>query len=166
MTLGRHDEHELRDAIQGYRAAAARLTKAAQDGSVATTVRECLRVRLAVLMIEDDPTWPELVERYLNANGFRASVRRVESYDGIAMALQDETPDVILCDHSMPGLDSMGALEFVRSVAPGMPFLVLSGTLPESDGATVMDLGASDFIQKSSLDRLAPAIRRELARSA
>jgi signal transduction histidine kinase len=70
---------------------------------------------------------------------------------------------VILSDYSMPLLTAPEALRIVQSSEqPGTPFIVVSGSVGEETAIEVLRRGADDFINKSNLARLTPAIEREL----
>src|SRR5205814_485723 len=56
--------------------------------------------------------------------------------------------------------DGFSALEFVRRKTPAVPFILLSGTLGEELAVECLKTGATDYILKQRLNRLAPAIRR------
>jgi signal transduction histidine kinase len=62
----------------------------------------------------------------------------------------------------MPGFSGDDALKIVKAKAPDVPFIVVSGTRGEDQAVEVMRAGASDFIVKSRLHRLAPVIERAL----
>ena len=117
---------------------------------------------LKVLMIEDSPDDEALVRHALEENGFDMLWERVESRAQLEEALLRETWDVVLSDYNLPGFDAMEALSVYRRLGLDTPFIVLSGTVSEAAAVKVLKAGAHDFVVKSSLSRLAPAIEREL----
>ncbi|HEU0283152.1 MAG TPA: GGDEF domain-containing response regulator, partial [Gallionella sp.] len=91
---------------------------------------------------------------------------RVETAESLKAALECEPWDVVICDHNLPALDSMSALRVVRGVTEKMPFIVVSGLIPDEAAIKAMRHGAKDFIRKDNLSRLAPAVERELQEAA
>jgi diguanylate cyclase (GGDEF)-like protein/PAS domain S-box-containing protein len=117
---------------------------------------------LKVLMIEDSPDDEELVRHALEESGFDMVWKRVESREQLEDAFSREKWDVVLSDYNLPGFDAMGALSVYQNHGLDVPFIVLSGTVSEEAAVNVLKAGAHDFVVKSSLSRLAPAIEREL----
>lgn len=109
--------------------------------------------------VEDDVL---LILRELRRDGLRLDYRRVDSARELEAALTEHSWDVVITDHNMPGFDSGAALEVVRRIDPDLPVIIVSGTIGEEMAVEAMRMGAKDYIMKSNLRRLAPAIRREL----
>jgi PAS domain S-box-containing protein len=64
-----------------------------------------------------------------------------------------------------PGFDGLAALEMAREVRPGVPFIIISGTLGEEAAIETLKGGATDYVQKRRLERLVPAVRRAIRES-
>jgi len=120
------------------------------------------QVPIRLLLVEDDETDAQLVIRELRKEGFEPSWERVWTREAMESFLKTNTWDLIISDHVMPGFSSLLALEVLRKQGLDLPFLVVSGAVPEEVVTQVMRAGAHDFISKQSLLRLVPAIRREL----
>ena len=120
------------------------------------------RSALKVLMIEDDPHDVELTRRELTRNGLACEVQAVETEYELVNALVSFTPDVVLCDFSLPTFDGLSALQVARNVAPNTPFLFVSGTMGEERAIKALKDGAVDYILKSNLARLPSAVERAL----
>jgi signal transduction histidine kinase len=102
------------------------------------------------------------VERHLRRNGWSVEWTRVETADALREALSSPW-DVILSDFNLPRFSALQALEIVQaSERAGTPFIGLSGSVAEQAAIEVLLRGAHDFVNKSNLARLAPAIEREL----
>ena len=118
--------------------------------------------RLRVLHVEDMEGDVLLVERHLRHSGWSVEWTRVETADALREALRSPW-DVILSDFNMPRFSALQALEIVQaSERAGTPFIVLSGSVGEQAAIEVLLRGADDFVDKSNLARLVPAIEREL----
>src|SRR5258708_18992299 len=63
----------------------------------------------------------------------------------------------------MPQFDGMDALRRAKELAPGTPFIFVSGTLGEEYGIRALKNGATDYVVKSNLVRLSAAVERALA---
>jgi PAS domain S-box-containing protein len=118
---------------------------------------------LRVLLVEDSPGDALLLQLELRRGGFEPILERVETEETLKAALARGPWDLIVLDYGLPTFGAERALEIIREEGLEVPVIVVSGTVPEVDLINAMRSGASDYIQKDNLVRLAPAIRRELA---
>ena len=58
----------------------------------------------------------------------------------------------------------MAALSLARERAPDIPFLIVTGSVNEETAVGCMKAGATDYLLKSNLARIGPAIEAALAR--
>ena len=119
-----------------------------------------------VLMVEDSPDDALLLKRELERQGFDPTVARVDTGPDLRSALIERDWDVVISDHNMPGFSGDEALKLVKLFDPDLPFIVVSGTRGEEHAVAAMRAGASDFVVKNRLHRLAPVVERELSASA
>lgn len=117
---------------------------------------------LHILHLEDDPLDAELVAAYLENGGFDCRITRVETRIDFVEALERETFDLILADYSLPMFDGITALNLLRAREQEFPFILLSGALGEDLAIESLKSGATDYVLKQRLERLAPAVRRAL----
>jgi len=117
---------------------------------------------LRLLLVEDSPDDAELLLRELRRFGFAVSHTRVEEAAPMQEQLETQAWDVVLSDYSLPHFDATRALQVVRSSGVDVPIIIVSGTLGEEAAVSAMQAGAQDFILKSKLVRLGPAIDRAL----
>jgi signal transduction histidine kinase len=115
-----------------------------------------------VLMVEDSEDDAELLLMELRRRGFAPQATRVDTGPNLRAALAGGKWDVVISDHNMPGFSGEEALRLVKQHAPELPFIVVSGTRGEEHAVDAMRAGASDFIVKTRLHRLAPVVEREL----
>jgi signal transduction histidine kinase len=118
--------------------------------------------RLRVLLVEDSKDDAELLRMELRRHGFEPVDARVDTRDALERALAGAEWDIVLSDHDLPGFSGTEALALARRHTPDVPFIFVSGTIGEEHAVEAMRAGASDFIVKTSLHRLAPAVEREL----
>jgi DNA-binding NtrC family response regulator len=88
--------------------------------------------------------------------------RRIESRAEFAAALQDEW-DAVLSDYNLPGFTGIDALQMLRERGSALPFILVSGAIGEDTAVAAMRNGASDYLLKNNLARLAPALEHAIA---
>jgi PAS domain S-box-containing protein len=120
---------------------------------------------LRILILEDVPMDAELVEYELERARIPFSSRRVDSRDDFLRELEEFGPDLILSDYTLPRFDGMTALSLARERAPSIPFLIVTGSVNEETAVGCMKAGATDYLLKSNLARIGPAIEAALERS-
>ncbi|MDP1570884.1 MAG: response regulator [Vicinamibacterales bacterium] len=117
---------------------------------------------IQALFVEDSEDDCFLIARELTRAGLVLEWQRVETEPQFRDALARQTWDVVLSDHSMPHFSSLDALRIVREHEPGMPFVIVSGTIGEERAVAAMRAGASDYVLKGNLTRLPQVVVREL----
>jgi diguanylate cyclase (GGDEF)-like protein len=121
---------------------------------------------LHLLILEDTTTDAELAVRQLRSAGMNCAWRRVETEEAFREALRETPPDIIISDYTLPGFGGSAALALAVKEAPGTPFIFVSGTIGEERAIEVLKHGAVDYVLKTNLARLAPAVRRALEEAA
>jgi diguanylate cyclase (GGDEF)-like protein/PAS domain S-box-containing protein len=116
---------------------------------------------IRLLIIEDSEDDAALVLRHLQQGGYDIDSERVDSAFGLTQALNKKW-DLVISDHSMPLFSGKEALGMVRRLDPEVPFIFVSGTMGEDTATEAMRVGAQDYVMKTSLKRLVPAVQREL----
>ena len=119
-----------------------------------------------LVVVEDMPTEAEIAVRQLESGGFSCNWKRVDSEAALRRCLSESNPDLILSDFTLPGFDGISALEIVREVRPDIPFIFLSGTIGEERAIDALQRGAYDYVLKTNMKRLVPAVRRALGEAA
>jgi len=118
---------------------------------------------LRVLVVEDRAEDAELVIRELRRAQLNCETRRVDAADAFRRALVDFKPDIVLADYTVPGFGGMAALEILKTDAPTIPLIVVTGSLDEETAAECIKAGAADYVLKTNLIRLGPAVSGALA---
>jgi len=121
-----------------------------------------LRQLLRILSLEDDPRDAELIQELLEAEGIACAVTRVDTHPAFQACLEGDRFDVILADYTLPSFDGLAALKLARSTCPDVPFIFVTGTLGEEVAIEALKIGATDYVLKTRLSRLAPSILRAL----
>ena len=117
---------------------------------------------LQVLVVEDSEDDTLFLVRELKRGGFDPAFQRVDNLTALSSALDQGKWDVIISDHTLPGFGSIHALDLVRQRGLDIPFIIVSGTIGEDAAVKAMKAGANDYVMKSKMNRLPPAIEREL----
>jgi len=117
---------------------------------------------LRVLIAEDSEDDALLLVRELKRGGYEPIHERVASATAMAAALDRQGWDLVIGDHSMPHFGGLAALALVRERGLDVPFICVSGTISEEMAVAAMKAGANDWVTKGQLQRLLPAIEREL----
>ena len=110
-----------------------------------------------VLHLEDSELDHELLVAHLARGGLNARARRVDSERAFVEALA-EPWDAVVSDYNLPGFSGLAALEMVKATVRDVPFILVSGEIGEDTAVEAMRNGASDYLQKSALARLVPAL--------
>jgi serine phosphatase RsbU (regulator of sigma subunit) len=118
---------------------------------------------LRILHLEDDPADVELVEATLVAEGIGCSMVVVATRDEFVAALEEGGFDLVLADFALPTFDGMTALSIVHEKYPDLPFIFVSGRMGEEAAIDSLRNGATDYVLKNKLSRLAPAVNRALS---
>ncbi|MBL8027879.1 MAG: hybrid sensor histidine kinase/response regulator [Fibrobacteres bacterium] len=117
---------------------------------------------IRVLIVEDSEDDAFLLERALLDGGFAARTLRVDTEKGMKDALAAASWDAIIADYSLPSFSGLRALSIIKELDMDLPFILVSGTIGEEIAVEAMKSGAHDYIMKSHLGRLAPAVKREM----
>src|ERR1700746_1877802 len=118
---------------------------------------------LRVLVIEDRAEDGELAIHELRRAGLDCTTTRVDTAAEFERALKEFLPRLVLADYIVPGFGGMVALEILRQQAPEVPRIIAAGTLDEETAAACIKAGAADYVLKTNLVRLGPAVRGAVA---
>ena len=121
---------------------------------------------LRILLLEDDPTDAALIQELLEADNIACEVTRVQTRTGYLCGLEDPAINLVLADYTLPSFDGFSALMLAQGLRPDLPFIFVSGTLGEEVAIEALKIGATDYVLKSRLSRLAPSVKRALREAA
>ncbi len=132
----------------------------------AASSMESATAEARVLLVEDVDVEAELIVHQLRRGGFHFRWQRVDTEEALRSALDEFAPTIVLSDFSLPQFDGLSALEIVRERSADTPFIFVSGTIGEELAIEALRRGASDYIIKTNLKRLVPAVSRAINESA
>lgn len=121
-----------------------------------------MKKQIRILMVEDDRADAELIRHALVKDGLNFTLERVETGEDYVRSLDHGAPDVILSDYALPSFDGYTALSIAQRQCPDVPFIFVTGTMGEEVAIETLKSGATDYVLKLRLSRLAPAVRRAL----
>lgn len=119
--------------------------------------------KIHVLIADDNEHDAKLMMLALKQGGIEASWERIDTAPALRHALESNHWDVVLADHAMPRLDSVGVLRIAGGLREPPPTIVVSGHIGEESLAHAFRAGAFDYVSKNHLSSgLAPAVKRAL----
>jgi PAS domain S-box-containing protein len=121
-----------------------------------------VKPNLKILYLEDDPKDADLVLAMLEAEGVTCRATLVETKADFLASIEQEGIDLILADYSLPTFDGISALKIAVENRPEVPFIFVSGTMGEEVAIEALKIGATDYVLKTRLARIFPAVQRAL----
>jgi DNA-binding response OmpR family regulator len=116
---------------------------------------------MRILVIEDERTLADFVERSLRAEGYAVTV----VHDGVQGALEAQSGDygLVLLDVMLPGRSGLEVLDAIRARSPGLPVILVTARAATEQKVEGLDRGADDYVTKPfSLDELLARVRAAL----
>lgn len=117
---------------------------------------------LRVLLVEDSPADAELVLRELRREGFEVASDTVQTIEDFTRQVRTNPYQVILADYNLPQWTGIETLEVLRREGLDIPLILVSGALGDVTAVECIKQGATDYVLKDSLTRLAVSVRRAL----
>ena len=117
---------------------------------------------LNVLCLEDVLKDAELLNEMLVDAGYLVSMDIAKGEKEYLNFLKGRNYDIILADNSLPSFDAFAALKLALELKPEIPFICVSGTIGEEKAVELLKQGATDYVLKDRLGRLAFAVQRAL----
>jgi two-component system response regulator MprA len=100
----------------------------------------------AILVVDDDAPIRRMLRRTLGAEGYQVD-DAVDGGDALA-AVERRTPDLILLDVAMPGVDGLSVTRRLREKGLAVPVLLLTARDALDDRVAGLDAGADDYLVK------------------
>jgi len=122
-------------------------------------------MKLQILHLEDNVDDVELVRRSLGRQGVQCDIHAVSTGPDYVSALERKQFDVILSDSGLPGYDGRAALSAAHERCPGVPFIVVSGSVQPSPVEKASPAGATAHIPKSDMTQLGAVIQHALQKA-
>jgi two-component system, OmpR family, response regulator ResD len=99
-----------------------------------------------VLVVDDDTTVAGVVMDYLHRAGYRTA--RADDGPGALAAIRADTPDLVVLDLMLPGINGLEVCRRVRATTPDLPVLMLTALNETEDRIAGLEVGADDYLAK------------------
>jgi two-component system, OmpR family, KDP operon response regulator KdpE len=121
-------------------------------------------VNETILIVEDEPEFAALLERWITQTGYQSIIAR--SGSEALRCFYEKHPDLVVLDVSLPGLDGWQVIERIREFSR-VPIIMATARGAETDKIRGLKLGADDYVTKPlSLPELMARIEAALRRAA
>ncbi len=107
-----------------------------------------------ILVVDDEPNILKVLGDILTDEGYR--VRTAHSGEDALAEVQRSSPDLVILDIWLPGMDGLQTLDVLKGVVPETPVIMISGHGTIETAVRAIKMGAYDFIEKP------PTIERTL----
>ena len=115
--------------------------------------------KMKILLVDDEKEFVETLSERMKMRDLPSDVA-LDGEQALQM-VEEETPDVILLDLKMPGIDGMEVLRRVKKAYPDVQVIMLTGHGSEKDEEEARRLGAYDYLQKpTGVDKIVQTIKR------
>ncbi len=115
----------------------------------------------AVLLVDDEPSIIESLSGILSDDGFEV-LHAFNGYDALKK-IESDSPDIVLLDIWMPGMDGIDTLKEIKKDYPNLPVVMITGHGTIESAVDATKSGAFDFLEKPlSIDRVVVTINNAL----
>ena len=112
-----------------------------------------------IVLVEDSEVFREALELLLGMRPEVAIVAAVGDGGDAVAAVQAHTPDVVLMDYRLPGLDGVQATAAVLKAVPGVAVVALTASASPREIEALLAAGATACLTKDrELDEIVAAI--------
>ncbi len=119
---------------------------------------------IRILLLEDYKLDADLVSAHLKRSHPLWTVNHVASREAFLEQLETNPPHVVVSDYSLPSFSGIDAYRECKALGVDVPFIILTGHLPEESARECVYDGIDDYVLKSSLTRLDHAIEKAIQR--
>src|ERR1700738_4408076 len=120
---------------------------------------------MSILVVDDEPAVRQALHRALTFEGYE--VRTATDGQTALDILLGETPEAILLDVAMPGIDGLEVCRRLRAAGDRTPILMLTARHATADRVAGLDAGADEYLVKPfALEELFARVRALLRRAA
>src|SRR5262249_53073321 len=99
-----------------------------------------------VLVIDDEAGIRDSLRMTLEYEGYDF-LGAATGQEGLAL-VERESPDLVLLDVKMPGMDGLEVLDRLRAMNDALPVIMISAHGTASTGFAAKERGAYDFVEK------------------
>ena len=121
-----------------------------------------MNTKIKILHLEDSLKDSELIHSIIENGEIWHEYFLAANEKDYLDILENVDIDLILADYILPNYYGREALKVANEKYSHLPFIFISGTIGEDEAINLMLDGAKDYVLKSKLARLVPAIKRAL----
>jgi two-component system, NtrC family, nitrogen regulation response regulator NtrX len=115
----------------------------------------------AVLIVDDETSIIESLEGILSDDGFEV-IHAFNGYEALKK-IETDSPDIVLLDIWMPGMDGIETLRAIKKKFPNIPVVMITGHGTIESAVDATKSGAYDFLEKPlSIDKVMVTINNAL----
>jgi two-component system nitrogen regulation response regulator NtrX len=115
----------------------------------------------SVLIVDDEPSIVQSLSGLLSDEGFEVSTA-VNGYEALKV-IDSNSPDLVLLDIWMPGLDGIETLKEIKKYNPQIQVIIITGHGTIETAVKATKLGAFDLVEKPlSIDKIIVTINNAL----
>ena len=115
----------------------------------------------AVLIVDDESTIIDSLEGILSDDGFEV-IHAYNGYEALKK-IESHSPDIVLLDIWMPGMDGIDTLKEIKKMTPNLPVVMITGHGSIESAVDATKSGAFDFLEKPlSIDKVMVTINNAL----
>ena len=120
-------------------------------------------MRRTILVVDDDPDILKLMAMRLRAAGY--DTISVSNGEAALAHIALSSPDLVISDLRMPGMDGMSLFNAIRSIKPNIPVIIVTAHGSEAEALNAIQRGVFDFLTKPFdnkylLQQIASALRK------
>ena len=123
-----------------------------------------MKQELKIVLVEDSEADADLLTRCLKKENLAFRLFRVWLKEDFIRALDEFHPDLIISDNSLPVFSGMEAFRIMQNGNKKIPFILMSGTVPEELLKEYMKEGIDEYLMKDNLLELNDSIERVMNR--
>jgi DNA-binding response OmpR family regulator len=99
-----------------------------------------------IAVVEDDTIFAAELEEFLNGLGY--AVKSYNSAQTFLKAVREKECDLLIIDWSIPDLNGIEVIEYIRKFHPDIPVVMLTAHNDRRDIIRGLEAGADDFVSK------------------
>jgi len=117
-----------------------------------------------IWIIDDDRSIRWVLEKALEKEAFQ--IHSFESGEGVIEQLANETPDAIISDIRMPGIDGLALLDRIQTSHPDVPVIIMTAHSDLDSAVSSYQSGAFEYLPKPfDLNEAVAITKRAIAHS-
>jgi len=103
-----------------------------------------------ILIADDEPDFQDALRARVSQleHGYDYAVSTASDGPAALRAVMREHPDLVLLDHHLPGMMGLEGLERIHRIDPGIPVIMVTGTLKTGDAVAALTRGAFFYLPK------------------